>query len=99
MNPENIGQQFVMMRPSALLPFAGDRSDKMAQAKVNALADSIKQHGYRADKMRGNKAPITLEHHDHYPGATLTEGNHRVHALTKIGYDRPVKVRVSDFRR
>jgi len=89
---EALGQQFAMMRPSELLPYAGDRTDRMAQAKVNVIADSIQQHGYRASKMRGNKAPITLDGSDRRPA--LTEGNHRVHAMIKIGYDRPVKVRL-----
>lgn len=81
-----------MMRPSELLPFAQDRSDKMAQAKINYLADSISQHGYRARQMRGNRAPITLDHSG--PRSALTEGNHRVHAMVRIGYDRPVPVEV-----
>jgi hypothetical protein len=87
-----LGGQFVTMRPSELMPYARDRSDKMAQAKIRVLADSIGTHGYRASKMRGNKAPITLDSSGRRP--ELTEGNHRVHAMNRIGYNRPVKVRV-----
>lgn len=86
------GEQFTTMRPSELLSYARDRSDKMAQAKVNVLAESIGQHGYRASKMRGNRAPITLDQTGRRP--ELTEGNHRIHAMNRIGYDRPVRVRV-----
>ena len=88
------GEQYAMMRPSDLLRYASDRSDKMAQAKVNVIAKSIKQHGYRASRMKGNKAPIALDYTPRW-GPNLTEGNHRIHAMTKIGYDRPVKVHVS----
>ena len=89
---EHLGQQFVRMRPSELLQYAGDRSDRMAQAKISVLAESISQHGYRSNRARGNRAPITLEHRAHR--SDLTEGNHRVHAMARIGYDRPVRVRV-----
>lgn len=89
------GRQFEMMRPSELLPYAADRSGKMAQAKIAGLAESISQHGYRARKMRGNRAPITLDHNAGAWGSpALTEGNHRIHAMNRIGYDRPVRVRV-----
>lgn len=89
---EHVGKQFVTMRPSELLPYARDRSDKMAQAKIAVLAESISHHGYRASKMRGNRAPITLDQTGRRP--ELTEGSHRVHAMTRIGYDRPVRVQV-----
>jgi hypothetical protein len=84
-------QQFVMMRPSELRPYAGRRDDKSSQAIIRHLAESITEHGYDPTKAQGNKAPITLgrsgmvEH--------LTEGNHRVHAMTRMGYDEPVPVR------
>jgi hypothetical protein len=88
-------KQFVMMKPSELLPYARDRSDTMAQPKVDALADSISRRGYRASMHDGKSSEIQLDHHSHqYPRTQLAEGNHRVAAMTKIGYDKPVRVRV-----
>lgn len=85
-------EQFTMMRPSELLPYARDRSDKFGRVKVQGLAASIQKNGYRARLAKGNKAPITLDHTGPWP--ELTEGNHRVHAMNSIGYDRPVRVKV-----
>ena len=96
-------RQFVKMRPSELLPYAADRSDKMAQAKVNVIADSISRRGYRGSLHSadgyGQKSPIQVVHTDHYPYTQVTEGNHRVAAMNQIGYDKPVKVLVTDHRR
>lgn len=98
-----LGKQFAMMRPSELLPFAADRSDKMAQAKVNVIADSIKRRGYRASQHdnphRNTDSHIHLFHTDRYPGSELVEGNHRVRAMNQAGYDKPVRVRITDERR
>lgn len=80
-----------MMRPSELLKHARDRSDKFGQSKVNHLADSISRRGYRAS-MHNERSDIRLEHMRFH--SELTEGNHRIHAMAKIGYDKPVRVRV-----
>lgn len=85
-------KQFAMMRPSELLKHS--HQTHMYEAKTAVLADSISQHGYRAAKAQGNKEPITLDHSARAGGPTLTEGNHRVHAMNRIGYDRPVRVRL-----
>lgn len=99
MSAENaLGRQFTMMRPSQLVAHAGDRSDKMSQAKVNVIADSIGRRGYRASMHNDADSHIHLQHTDGYPYTQLTEGNHRVHAMVKAGYDKPVPVRVSDTR-
>lgn len=89
---EALGEQFAMMRPSELIKHS--HQTHMYEAKIGVIADSISQHGYRAARAQGNKAPITLDHTARMGGPTLTEGNHRVHAMGRIGYDRPVKVRV-----
>lgn len=96
------GKQFVKMKPSALLPYALDRSDKYAQANVNVLADSINRRGYRASQHdnphRNSDSHIHLWLTDSYPHAELINGNHRVHAMNQAGYDKAVPVRVTDER-
>lgn len=69
------------------------------------LAEKIRQKGYQPrlhGGMSGDthfsppSSPITLVHEDH--ASYFLEGNHRVHALNDIGYDKPVPVLVKDRR-
>lgn len=97
-----LGPQWVMMHPRELLRHAEDRSEPSQARNVDELAGRISRQGYRSRTLDGpyGKAGehIHLGFTDAAPEGFLVNGNHRVHALNKIGYDKPVKVRVSDKR-
>ena len=91
------GRRMEWMRPSELQPHADTDiyKDGGQDDHVDRLATSIARRGYR-------KSDLGIRDHIHlYQGddvTALVQGNHRVHAMTKIGYDKPVPVVVSDRR-
>lgn len=99
------------MHPSELLPHAEHypADNPGAQNIVDGLAASISRIGYKPAKYSGAAAdpnlstkdkpssPIRLVHEDW--GSYLRDGNHRVHALNRAGYDKKVPVSVLDRRR
>lgn len=96
MSHRALGQQFAMMRPSELLPHAEPRDGEYERHNVREIADSIKEWGYDSESHDAH----THIHLAHLEDGTkwLANGNHRVHAMSEIGYDKPVKVRLSDYR-
>ena len=88
------GRTMQWMRPSELLPYADDRTEW--QDHVDDLAGRISRQGYRG-KALGLREHIHLVHQSDGLSA-LANGNHRVRAMTQMGYDKPVPVLVSDRR-
>lgn len=95
------GQKVVMMRPSELAAYAEDRTSDLHQKRhVEDLAAKISRQGYRGKQhdhpvlARSNHIHLVHTNDESF----LNNGNHRVAAMTQIGYDKPVPVRLSDFR-
>ena len=93
---------YVMMRPSELAKYAEDRtSDPYQERHVAELAQRISRQGYRAKQHQHWRNDLDSSIHlVHLDDGTsfLNNGNHRVVAMNRIGYDKRVPVRVSDFR-
>lgn len=91
-----------MMRPSELLPFAADRTNPYDQQHVSRLAEKISRQGYRGGQHDSHVTRPDQSSHIHVThtdeGSFLMNGNHRVHAMNQIGYDKKVPVRVTDLR-
>jgi ParB-like chromosome segregation protein Spo0J len=95
------GSSFTKMKPSELLPLAGDRtSDPNQRAHVEEIAASIKRSGYQAKKHDAFEPKLSTHIHVVHTDeeSYVWNGNHRVAALGLAGYTKPVPVRVSDFR-
>jgi 8-oxo-dGTP diphosphatase len=97
----------VRMHPRDLMQYveAYRTDDEGGKRHRKDLADKIRQKGYQPrlhGGMSGNthfyppSSPITLVHEDEH--SYFLEGNHRVHALNDVGYDKKVPVLVKDRR-
>jgi hypothetical protein len=75
------------MRPSQLWPALRTLHAPRDQARIDALADSIADHGYRPD---WPDLPINAGIHQGTPW--IGDGHHRLRAMQQLGYDEPIPV-------